>query len=160
VVVAAGEIDGHPWRLQAHETESGLCVNLLAGGGACFDVSPRHAVALAMDFTVTEDANGTGRVSVAAVYGLVRRDVARIVIRLASGEVVETSPVGEDAGFAANFYVAHAPTDIPADSELSEIIVYDSIGNELDRIEPKCAPVLADGPVTLDVQIRAVDPCQ
>jgi hypothetical protein len=73
---------------------------------------------------------------------------------------VETSPVGEDAAFAANFYLAHAPTDIPADSEPSEIIVCDSIGNELDRIEPKCAPVLADGPATLDVQIRAVDPCQ
>jgi hypothetical protein len=160
VVVATGEIDGHPWRLQANETESGLCVNLLEGGRACFDASPRHAVGVAVDFTVTEDAAGTGRVSVAAVYGPVRPDVARIAIRLASGEVVETSPVGQDAGFAANFYVAHAPTDIPADSELSEIIVYDSIGNELDRLELKCAPVLADGPVTLDVQIRADGPCQ
>jgi hypothetical protein len=170
VVVATGEIDGHPWRLQANETESGLCVNLLEGGRACFDASPRRAVGVAVDFTVTEDAAGTGRVSVAAVYGPVRRDVARIAIRLASGEVVETSPVGQDAGFVPNFYVAHAPTDIPADSELSEIIVYDSIGNELDRLEPNCAPVLADGParppagggprVTLDVQIRADGPCQ
>jgi hypothetical protein len=111
-----------------------------------------------------------GRVSVAAVYGPVRPDVARIAIRLASGEVVETSPVGQGAGFAANFYVAHAPTDIPADSELSEIIVYDATGNELDRLEPRCAPVLADGParppagagprVTLDVQIRADGPCR
>jgi hypothetical protein len=49
---------------------------------------------------------------------------------------------------------------MPADSEPSEIIVCDSIGNALDRIEPRCAPVLADGPATLDVQIRAVDPCQ
>jgi hypothetical protein len=102
VVVAAGEIDGHPWRLQANETESGLCVNLLEGGRACFDASTRRAVAVAADFTVTEDATGTGRVSVAAVYGPVRRDVARIAIRLASGEVVETSPVGQDAGFATN----------------------------------------------------------
>jgi hypothetical protein len=171
VVVATGEIDGHPWRLQANETESGLCVNLLEGGRACFDVSTQPPVGVAVDFTVTEDATSTGRVSVAAVYGPVRPDVARIAIRLASGEVVETSPVGQGAGFAANFYVAHAPTDIPADSELSEIIVYDATGNELDRLEPRCAPVLADGPssrsappsspgVTLDVQIRAVGPCR
>jgi hypothetical protein len=89
---------------------------------------------------------------------------------LPSGEVVETSPVGQGAGFAANFYVAHAPTDIPSDSKLSEIIVYDATGNELDRVEPRCAPVLADGPtptppaasprVTLDVQIRADGPCR
>jgi hypothetical protein len=161
VVVAAGEIDGHPWRLQANETESGLCVNLLEGGRACFDASTRRAVAVAADFTVTEDATGTGRVSVAAVYGPVRRDVARIAIRLASGEVVETSPVGQDAGFATNFYVAHAPTDIPAHSELSEVIVYDATGNELDRLEPECAPDLAGRPAPpLDVQIRAVDPCR
>ena len=171
VVVATGEIDGHPWRLQANETESGLCVNLLEGGRACFDESTQPPVGVAVDFTVTEDATSTGRVSVAAVYGPVRPDVARIAIRLASGEVVETSPVGQGAGFAANFYVAHAPTDIPAYSELSEIIVYDATGNELDRLEPRCAPVLADGPssrsappsspgVTLDVQIRAVGPCR
>lgn len=171
VVVATGEIEGHPWRLQANETESGLCVNLLEGGRACFDASTQPAVGVAVDFTVTEDATGTGRVSVAAVYGPVRPDVARIAIRLASGEVVETSPVGQGAGFAANFYVAHAPTDIPADSELSEIIVYDAPGNELDRLEPSCAPLLADGRpegspgpagprVTLDVQIRADGPCR
>jgi hypothetical protein len=171
VVVATGEIEGHPWRLQANETESGLCVNLLEGGRACFDVSTRPAVGVAVDFTVTEDATGTGRVSVAAVYGPVRPDVARIAIRMASGEVVETSPVGQDAGFAANFYVAHAPTEIPADSELSEIIVYDATGNELDRLEPRCVPVLADGPegnppdqpgsgVTLDVEVRAYGPCR
>src|SRR4029450_7198715 len=100
-------------------------------------------------------------------------DVALIAIRLASGEVVETSPVGQGAGFAANIYVAHALTDIPADSELSEIIVYDATGNEIDRLERRCAPVLADGPMssapatsrsgagaTLDVQIRADGPCR
>jgi hypothetical protein len=173
VVVATGEIDGHPWRLQANETESGLCVNLLEGGRACFDLSAQPALGVAVDFTVTEDATGTGRVSVAAVYGPVRPDVARIAIRLASGEVVETSPVGQGAGFTVNFYVAHAPTDIPADSELSEIIVYDATGNEIDRLEPRCAPVLADGPMssapatsrsgagaTLGVQIRADGPCR
>jgi hypothetical protein len=116
-------------------------------------------VAVAVDVTVTEDATGTGRVSLAAVYGPVRRDVARIAIRLASGEVVETSPVGQDAGFAVSFYVAQAPTDIPADSALSAIIVYDATGNELDRLEPDCAPDLA-GPAPLAVQIRAVDPCR
>jgi hypothetical protein len=158
VVVAAGEIDGHPWRLQVSETESGLCVNLLEGGRACFDSSPRHAVGVAVDFIVTED--GTGRPSLGAVYGLVRRDVARIAIRLASGEVVETSPVGQDAGFPANFYVALAPLDIPAGSELSKVIVYDATGNELDRLEPDCAPDLAGEPGSLEVQIRAVDPCR
>ena len=162
VVVATGEIDGHPWRLQAHEGESGPCVNLLEGGRACFDASTRHAVGVAVDVTVTEDATGTGRVGLDAVYGFVRRDVARISIRLASGSMVETSPVGLDAGFDVNFYVARVPTDIPTHSELSEIIVYDAAGTELDRLEPDCAipSDLGGRPATLDVQIRAVDPCR
>jgi hypothetical protein len=161
VVVATGEIAGHPWRLQASEGESGPCVNLLEGGGACFDTSTRPAVGVAVDITVTGDATGTGRVGLDAVYGPVRRDVARISILLASGQVVDTSPVGEDAGFDVNFYVARAPTDIPAHSELSQIVAYDAAGNELARLEPDCAiPDLGGRPATLDVQIRAVDPCR
>ncbi|MGH9193163.1 MAG: hypothetical protein ACRDZ0_11930 [Acidimicrobiales bacterium] len=74
--------------------------------------------------------------------------------------MVETSPVGQDAGFPVNFYVALAPLDIPADSELSKVIVYDATGNELDRLEPDCAPDLAGEPGSLEVQIRAVDPCR
>lgn len=154
VVVAAGEIDGHPWRLQAYENDSGLCVDLLGGGRACFDVSStQHAlVGVAVDSTVREDSTGSERPRLTAVYGPVSRDVARIAIRLASGEVVETSPVGQDAGFAVNFYVAQAPTDIPADGELSEVIVYDATGNELDRLEPVC-------PMP-DLGGNAVDPCR
>jgi hypothetical protein len=160
VVVATGEVAGHTWRLQASEGESGPCVDLLAGGRACFDTT-RRAVGVAVDVTVTEDATGIGRVGLDAVYGPVRRDVARISILLASGQVVETTPVGQDAGFDVNFYVARAPTDIPAHSELSEIIVYDATGNELDRLEPDCAiPDLGGRPAQLDVQIRAVDPCR
>jgi hypothetical protein len=161
VVVATGEIAGHTWRLQAYDGESGPCVNLLEGGRACFDTSTRPPVGVAVDVTVTEDATGTGRVGLDAVYGFVHRDVARISILLASGQVVETSPVGQDAGFDVNFYVARAPTDIPAHTELSEIIVYDAAGKELVRIEPDCAiPDLGGRPATLDVQIRAVDPCR
>jgi hypothetical protein len=161
VVVATGEVAGHTWRLQAYEGESGPCVDLLEGGRACFDASTRRAVGVAVDVTVTEDAAGLGRVGLDAVYGPVRRDVARISILLASEQVVETSPVGQDAGFDVNFYVARAPTDIPAHSELSEIIVYDATGNELDRLDPDCAiPDLGGRPAQLDVQIRAVDPCR
>jgi hypothetical protein len=153
VVIAAGEIDGHPWQLRAYESDAGLCVDLLGGGRACFDVSTRHPlVGVATDSTVGDDSTGTGSPGLTAVYGPVSRDVARIAIRLASGEVVETSPVGQDAGFAVNFYVAQAPTDIPANSELSEVIVYDAGGNELDRLEPVCpAP---------DLGGNAVDPCR
>lgn len=159
VVITSGEIDGHPWRLQAYRADSRQCLDLLEGGRACFDAFTQHAVGVAMDFKVSEDATGAGRTSVAAVYGPVRREVARIAIRLTSGEVVETTPVGEDAGFAVNFYVAQAPTDIPAGSELSQVIVYDATGNELDRLEPDCAPDLGGGPAPLAVEIRAVDPC-
>jgi hypothetical protein len=44
VLVATGENEGHPWQRQAYESESGLCVDLLAGGHVCFDVSTRPAV--------------------------------------------------------------------------------------------------------------------
>ena len=162
VVVATGEIEGHAWRLQAYLHDSRQCLDLLEGGGACFDAFTDHAVGMAVDFTVSEDATGAARTSVAAIYGPVRRDVARIAIRLTSGNVVEMSPLGQDAGFAVNFYVARAPTDIPAASELSEVVVYDADGNELDRLEPHCVPDLGGGrggPAPLTVEIRAVAPC-
>ena len=159
VVVASGEIDGQPWRLQTYRSDSRQCLDLLEGGRACFDAFTQHAVGVAMDFRISEDATGAGRTSVAAVYGPVRREVARIAIHLTSGEVVETSPVGEDAGFAVNFYVAQAPTDIPAGSEVSQVIVYDATGNELDRLEPDCAPDPGGGPAPLAVEIRADGPC-
>jgi hypothetical protein len=171
VVVASGEIDGQPWRLQAYLNDSRQCLDLLEGGRACFDAFTQHAVDVAVDYTVIEDANGTARTSVAAVYGPVRRDVARVAIRLGSGVVVEAPPLGQDAGFGVNFYVAQAPTDIPAASELSEVIAYDATDNELDRLEPDCAPRLREGPAPLApdlgegqtplaVQIRADGPCR
>jgi hypothetical protein len=165
VVVAAGEIDGHPWQLQVHESDAGLCVDLLGGGRACFDVSRRHAVGVAVDATVAGDSTGTARPRLAAVYGPVSRDAARIAIRLASGKVVETSPVGQDAGFAVNFYVyvAQAPTDLPPGDELNEVIAYDANGNELDRLAPVGPlPDLAgdaDRAGVLKIHINAVDPC-
>jgi len=159
VVVASGEIDGRSWRLQAYVNDARQCLDLLEGGRACFDAFTQHAVDVAADFAVTEDADGTARTSVAAVYGPVRRDVARIAIRLRSGVVVEASPLGQDAGFAVNFYVAQVPTDIPAHSELSEVIAYDATGNELDRLEPDCAPDISEGPASLPIEIRADGPC-
>jgi hypothetical protein len=159
VVVASGEIEGHAWRLQAYENDSRQCLDLLEGGGACFDALTQHAVDVAVDFTVSDDATGTARTSVASVYGPVRRDVALIAIHLTSGEVVETAPVGQDAGFAVNFYVARVPADIPPVSEPSELIVYDSAGNELDSLAPDCAPDVGGGPAPLTVEIRAVGPC-
>jgi hypothetical protein len=163
IVVATGEINGHPWRLQAYLNDGQQCLDMLAGGRACFDPFNQHVVGVAVDFTVSEDATGTARTSVAAVYGPVHRDVARIALRLTSGEVIETPPVGQDAGFAVNFYVAHAPTEIPAASELSEVIVYDATGQQLDRLEPDCAPDLGGGPAgpaPLTVQIHALGPCE
>lgn len=163
VVVATGEVEGHPWRLQAYLNDSRQCLDLLGGGSmrgrACFDAFTQHAVDVAVDFTVSEDATGAAQTSVAAIYGPVRQDVARVAIRLASGEVLDTPPVGQDAGFAVNFYVALAPTDIPPASELSEVIAYDAAGNELDRFEPRCAPDLGGGPASLTVQIPATAPC-
>jgi hypothetical protein len=165
VVVAAGEIDGHSWQLQVHESDAGLCVDLLGGGRACFDVSGRHAAGVAVDATVAGDSTGTARPRLAAVYGPVSRDAARIAIRLASGKVVETSPVGQDAGFAVNFYVyvAQAPTDLPPGDELNGVIAYDANGNELDRLAPVCPlPDLAgdvDGAGVREIRINAVDPC-
>jgi len=159
VVVANGEIEGHDWRLQAYENDAKQCLDLLEGGRACFDVSTQQAVDVAVDFKVSGDATGTARTSLAAVYGPVRRDVARIMLRLTSGQVIEISPVGEEAGFAVNFYVAQAPTDIPPDSELSPVIVYDATGNELGHLEPDCAPDLGGGPAPLAIEIRADGPC-
>jgi hypothetical protein len=159
VVVASGETEGHTWRLQVYEHEGKQCLDLLDGGRACFDVATHQPVGVALDFRISEDATGAMRTSVAAVYGPVSRDVARIAIRLASGEVIDLAPVGEDAGFAVNFYVAVAPTDIPPFSELSQITVYDLAGNELDHLEPDCAPVLGARPAPLAIEIRADGPC-
>ena len=69
-------------------------------------------------------------------------------------------PVGEEARFAVDFYVARAPTDIPPISELSQVIVYDAAGNELDHLEPDCAPVLVGGPGSRAIEIRANGPCR
>ena len=159
VVVASGETEGHAWRLQTYKHEGKQCLDLLEGGRACFDIVTHQAVGLAVDFRISEDATGTVRTSVAAVYGPVSRDVARIAIRLASGEVIDLAPVGEDAGFAVNFYVALAPTVIPPFSELSQVIAYDAAGNELDHLEPDCAPVLGGGSASLAIEIRADGPC-
>jgi hypothetical protein len=159
VVVAGGEIEGHEWRLQAYEHDATQCLDLLEGGRACFDVPTQRAVGLAVDFEVSEDATGTARTSLAAVYGPVRRDVARVAIVLASGQVIEVTPVGQDAGFAVNFYVALAPTDLPPFSELSQVIAYDGTGHELDHLEPHCAPALLGQSASLAIEIRADGPC-
>jgi hypothetical protein len=159
VIVASGEIEGQEWRLQAYEHDSRQCLDLLEGGRACFDVSTEQAVDVAVDFKISGDATGIARTSVDAVYGPVRRDVARIAIRLASGQVIDVLPVGQDAGFAVNFYVAQAPTGIPPDSEVSQVIVYDAAGTELGHLEPDCAPDLGGGPAPLAIEIRAIGPC-
>lgn len=147
VVVAAGEIDGVRWHLSVYESDVGLCVDLTGGGAFCgFDVPAQHAVGLGVTSTVTEGPTGAGSVRLEAAYGPVGRDVARIAIRLVSGKVVKASPVGHDAGFAVNFYVAHAPTDIPAGDAIHEVVVYRANGNELDRLELAC-PIPDQHPV-------------
>ena len=92
------------------------------------------------------------------IYGPVRRDVARIAIHLTSGNVGGDSPLGQDARFAVNFYVAGPPPDIPGRSSAQEVIVYDADGNELDRLEPTTASRPRRGPAPLTVQFPAYRP--
>lgn len=136
VVVAKGANDGVPWQLRASGTGPGLCVELVGGGSACgFDLN-ESAVGLSVG-GVSDGPEGTENMKLLNAFGPVRRDVARIEFRLASGDVVETSPVGQDAGFGVNFYVWFAPPGGLADA-IVEVIAYDSAGNELDRDEPVC----------------------
>jgi|SRR5215211_3620422 len=125
VVVAEGEHNGLGWQLLAFHSTRGLClhfrVNPNEGGGCGFGVPPRPiSVGLAR-------GAGFGAWS----QGVVRKDVALVRLELSNGDTIEATPVGAEAGFEANFFIAIVPEDVDA---LRGIALADD-GRELGRHE-------------------------
>jgi hypothetical protein len=132
--VGQGETDGVAWQLRAAENE--ICL-VIAGDASCTRVGGEWV----SDGVSVRDGHERR-----VLWGAVRRrmpdrvnggfrEAARIEVRFADSEVVETSPVGLDAGFATVFYVAKISADIPAQDTV-EVVVYDAEGEELTRFGP------------------------
>jgi hypothetical protein len=133
-LVGDGETDGVAWDLRASETE--ICL-VVAGDASCASVGGEW---LSDGVSVIDGHERR------VLWGAVRRrmpdrvsggfrETARIEVRFADGEVVETSPAGLDAGFPTVFYVATISADIPAQDTV-EVVAYDAEGEELTRFGP------------------------
>jgi hypothetical protein len=133
-LVGDGETDGVAWDLRASETE--ICL-VVAGDVSCASVGGEW---LSDGVSVIDGHERR------VLWGTVRRrmpdrvsggfrETARIEVRFADGEVVETSPAGLDAGFPTVFYVATISADIPAQDTV-EVVAYDAEGEELTRFGP------------------------
>jgi hypothetical protein len=133
-LVGEGETDGVAWELRASEDE--ICL-VIARDASCTGVGGEW-----MADGVSAISGQERRV----LWGAVRRrmpdrvdggfrEAARIEVRFADGEVVETSLVGLDAGFPTVFYVAKISPDIPAQDTV-EVVAYDAGGEELTRFGP------------------------
>jgi hypothetical protein len=133
-LVGEGETDGVAWELRASENE--ICL-VIAGDGVCTSAGGEW---------VSDGVSVRDGQERRVLWGAVRRrmpdrvsggfrEAARIEVQFADGEVVETSPVGLDAGFPTVFYVAKISADIPAQDTI-EVVAYDAEGEELTRFGP------------------------
>jgi hypothetical protein len=130
VVVAEGEHNGLGWKLLAFYSKAGLClhfrVNPDEGGGCGFGVPPG-----------TISVGGGRQAGLGAVsHGVVRKDVALVRLELSNGDTIEATPVGAEAGFEANFFVAILPEDVDA----IRGIAFADDGRELGRHERSPTP--------------------
>jgi hypothetical protein len=138
VVVAEGERNGVGWQLLAYESEAGLCVGLRAGpgeSGACGSGVPPLPISV-----------GWGQQAgfAAIAKGFVRKDVTLVRLELSNGDTIETTPIGAEAGFEANFFVA----SLPEDSGLVRGIAIAADGRELGRQETHLTLSDTSAPVT------------
>lgn len=133
-IIGEGETDGVAWTITA--SDDGICLvvgsDASCGGGtgewlsdglSGRDGQERRVLWGAMQRRAPNRVSGGFR------------ETARIEVRFANGEVVETRPVGRDAGLPVVFYVAKLSTDIPAQDTV-EVIAYDADGDEVDRFGP------------------------
>jgi hypothetical protein len=132
--IGEGETDGVAWELRASESE--ICL-VIARDAECTSVGGEWLSdgLSAIDGHERRVLWGAVRRRMPDRVGGGFREAARIEVRFADGEVVETSPVGLDAGFATAFYVAKISTDIPAQDTV-EVVAYDAEGEELTRFGP------------------------
>jgi hypothetical protein len=140
VVVAEGERNGVAWQLLAYDSQAGLCVGLRAGpgeGAGCGSGVPPLPISVGWG-----QQAGFGAIA----QGIVRKDVSLVRLELSNGATIETTPVGADAGFEANFFVASLPEDI----DLVRGIAIAADGRELGRQETPRVPERRDtlGPAT------------
>jgi hypothetical protein len=133
-LIGRGETDGVAWELRASENE--ICL-VIAGDAECTSVGGEW---------LSDGVSAINGHERRVLWGAVRRgmpdrvngairEAARIQVRFADGEVVETSPVGLDAGFPTVFYVAKISVDIPAQDTV-EVVAYDAEGEKLTRFGP------------------------
>jgi hypothetical protein len=132
--IGEGETDDVAWELRASENE--ICL-VIAGDAECTSVGGEW---------LSDGLSGIDGHERRVLWGAVRRrmpdpvnggfrEAGRIEVRFGDGEVVETSPVGLDAGFPTVFYVAKISADIPA-RDTVEVVAYDAEGEELTRFGP------------------------
>jgi hypothetical protein len=132
--IGEGETDGVAWELRASENE--ICL-VIAGDADCTSVGGEWLAdgLSAMDGHERRVLWGAVRRRMPDRVNGGFREAARIEVRFADGEVVETAPVGLDAGFPTVFYVAKISADIPAQDTV-EVVAYDADGEELTRVGP------------------------
>jgi hypothetical protein len=133
-LIGEGETDGVAWELRASESE--ICL-VIVGDAECTSVGGEW---------LSDGVSAIDGHERRVLWGAVRRrmpdrvnggfrEAARIEARFADGEVVETAPVGLDAGFPTVFYVAKISAAIPA-QDTFEVVAYDAEGEELTRFGP------------------------
>jgi hypothetical protein len=121
-VVARGEIDGKPWRLDAQPFENGIiCLDLTGGSGGC-GITPTAERPLGSVFYTPGSTDGSH-----FVFGTVVNDAAEVTVEIATGEDLSLETSGP--AFGARFFVTPVPPGPDA------VTVRDEDGEELQRIE-------------------------
>jgi hypothetical protein len=130
VEVARGTQGAYGWRLVAQDSEIGLCLEMgrMDGSGGAdlgcgFEVPEKHMVRF---FAHAGMAAGAEHRFFA---GLVARDVVMVRVELREAEPVDVEPIGLNAGFEVNFFVA----PVPGDAMPLSVVALGPGGQELDR---------------------------
>lgn len=122
VRLAHGDIGGSPFELRARSGSSGRCLELVHGPvtSAC-SADPLQDV---VEFR--------GSIAQGLAFGSVPLAAASVSLELAGDQVVETMPVGKEAGLGTAFYVAA----VPPDARLLAVVALGADGQVLDRAAP------------------------
>lgn len=131
VTVAAGATPGGlPWRLAAHQSNLGLCLDLQGvtaanlGGDACgFDVPEQRAVSVVTD--------NFGEPAVTFVYGPVASSVTDVTVTLGDGRTlaVPTTPSPGDPKFGGAFFAVV----VSGSTDVASVVAKNARGVTVDR---------------------------
>lgn len=129
-VVVARSTDEPKWELVVYRSAAGLCVDVVGpsaggGGGCSSEGMSGRALLGGQGGTRTPDGG-----FVQFVSGPARKDVAQVRVEFDAGPPLLLRPVGAEAGFGVNFYVAL----IPACRSVTAMVAADAASHELDRL--------------------------